>query len=261
MVARVARKSARRTGFELDSLVRAGLDTLDFGFAIFDRSLALVASNKAFRTLRGYPAALCRPGTALVEFYRFNAKRGDYGPGDAEAHAQVRLARVRTRKAHDLEYALASGRILGVRYRPIADGGLVLAYADITARKRAEQEAERREAELEVALDNMPGALVYTDESLDIVVCNDRFAEMYPVPKSLLRRGRPYPDVPAAPGGERILRTRRCRRACRHARREPAQSHGQDFRGPHTRRPSIRGVSSPRCGRGDGDGHHRRHQS
>jgi|SRR5450631_355888 hypothetical protein len=63
------------------SLIRAGLDTLSFGFAIFDRNLKLVANNKAFRTLRGYPAALCKPGTELIEFYRYNAKRGDYGPG------------------------------------------------------------------------------------------------------------------------------------------------------------------------------------
>ena len=43
------------------------------------------------------------------------------------------------------------------------------------------------------ALDNMPGALAYTDEKLDIVVCNDRFAEMYPVPRELLQRGAHYP--------------------------------------------------------------------
>lgn len=45
---------------------------------------------------------------------------------------------------------------------------------------------------LQVALDNMPGALVYTDENLNIVFCNDRFREMYPVPADLLRPGRPY---------------------------------------------------------------------
>jgi signal transduction histidine kinase len=40
----------------------------------------------------------------------------------------------------------------------------------------------------------MPGALVYTDENLNIVFCNDRFSEMYRAPKRLLRCGRPYPD-------------------------------------------------------------------
>src|SRR6266550_1327870 len=50
------------------------------------------------------------------------------------------------------------------------------------------------DVQLQVALDNMPGALVYTDENLNIVICNDRFAEMYPVPGELLQPGRPYPE-------------------------------------------------------------------
>ena len=50
------------------------------------------------------------------------------------------------------------------------------------------------DARLHVALDNMPGALVYTDENLNIVFCNERFKEMYPAPRDLLQPGRPYPD-------------------------------------------------------------------
>ncbi|HUL01791.1 MAG TPA: PAS-domain containing protein, partial [Gemmatimonadales bacterium] len=48
------------------------------------------------------------------------------------------------------------------------------------------------ERHLQVALDNMPGAVVYTDENLNIVFCNDRFKEMYIVPQTLLLPGRPY---------------------------------------------------------------------
>jgi class 3 adenylate cyclase len=50
------------------------------------------------------------------------------------------------------------------------------------------------ERQLHVALDNMPGALAYTDETLNIVFCNDRFKEMYIVPQELLQPGRPYAD-------------------------------------------------------------------
>ena len=81
---------------------------------------------------------------------------------------------------------------MSVQYSPTSHGGLVLAYADITTRRRAELEFARKEAQLKVALDNMPGALVYTDDELNIVVCNDRFADMYPVPRTLLLPGRPY---------------------------------------------------------------------
>jgi hypothetical protein len=43
-------------------------------------------------------------------------------------------------------------------------------------------------------MDNIPGALVYTDQDLNIVFCNDRFAAMYPVPRELLQPNQPYPD-------------------------------------------------------------------
>ncbi|HTP97860.1 MAG TPA: PAS-domain containing protein [Casimicrobiaceae bacterium] len=175
-------------------LLRAGLDTLAFGFAIFDRDLRLVTSNKAFRTLRGYPAALVKPGTEIVELYRYNARRGDYGAGDVEAHAMSRLTRARGREPYSLEHVTSSGQLLLVRYTPIVHDGLVLAYEDITARKAAERAAAQKEAQLAVALDNMPGALAYTDAHGMIVLRNPRFAEMYPAPKELLAPGRPYPE-------------------------------------------------------------------
>ena len=177
------------------SMIDAGLHALNVGFAIFDKNLKLVTSNRAFRTLRGYPLTLTRPGTDIIELYRFNAERSDYGPGDAEAQAISRMERVRERKAHQLEYELGNGRILNIRYAPIPQGGLVLSYADITEERRAAIDVKRKENQLHVALENMPGALAYTDDALNIVLCNDRFAEMYPVPKELLRAGRPYPDL------------------------------------------------------------------
>jgi class 3 adenylate cyclase/PAS domain-containing protein len=177
------------------TLVEAGLDALDVGFAIFDRNLKLVANNRLFGTLRGYPVDLLKPGTDIIELYRFNAERGDYGPGDAEAQAMSRMERVRQGRPYELDYELATGRILGIRYAPIPDGGLVLSYSDITERKLAERALARKEAQLHVALDNMPSCLAYTDDALNIVVCNNRFIEMYPVPRDLFDSGRPYSDL------------------------------------------------------------------
>ena len=174
--------------------MRVAIDAVSFGFGVFDEDLKLVICNKAFRTLRGYPPALCEPNTEIIEFFRFNAKRGDYGEGDVEELAKSRWNRVRKRRSYELEHKLASGQVLHIQFTRISRGGLVLSYEDITDRKQAEKKVADKEAQLRLAMDNMPGALVYTDEELEIVVCNRRFSEIYQVPKELLQAGRPYPE-------------------------------------------------------------------
>ena len=175
-------------------LLRAAIDAVSFGFGVFDEDLKLVIWNKAFRTLRGYPPALCKPGTEIIEFLRFNAKRGDYGEGDIDDLVRSRWARINEHRSSELEHDLPSGQVLHIQYTRISRGGMVLSYADITERKRAEKNVADKEAQLRLAMDNMPGALVYTDEELNVVVCNRRFSEIYQVPKELLRPGRPYPE-------------------------------------------------------------------
>ena len=56
----------------------------------------------------------------------------------------------------------------------------------------AEHQRGSVEAQLKVALDNMPGALMYTDALLNIVFCNVQFRQMYTVPSELLQR---WPDI------------------------------------------------------------------
>lgn len=121
-----------------EGLLRVGFDAWSLGFAVFDADLRLVTSNEAFRVLRDYPERLNRPGTALAELYRFNARRGDYGPGDVGSQVAARLARARSREAHELEYELATGRTLRIRYAPLSAGGLILSYADVTELRTAE---------------------------------------------------------------------------------------------------------------------------
>ena len=122
------------------ALIDAGLDALDIGFAIFDQNLKLVDEQQGISQLARLP------GHAVPARHRYHRvlslqcrarrlrSRRRRSAGDI-AHG----ARPRTRRPHELEYELASGRILNIRYAPIPDGGLVLSYSDITARKRAER--------------------------------------------------------------------------------------------------------------------------
>jgi len=89
--------------------------------------------------------------------------------------------------AHVIEYA-----------EPVAlsvsgKGQWIGAVQDITELRQAQADLIETEAHLRSALDNVPGALVYINEHLDIVLCSSRFAEYYEVPPELLQSGAHYP--------------------------------------------------------------------
>ncbi len=56
------------------------------------------------------------------------------------------------------------------------------------------RELAEKEAQLLIAFDSMPGLLVYTDDDLNIVLCNERFSKMYRAQREMLQPGQPYPD-------------------------------------------------------------------
>ncbi len=158
-----------------------------------DEALNIVVCNDRFAEMYPVPKSLLRRGRPYPGFLRHLAEHGYYGPGDVDALVARRVESLRHPSGETFEDRTPDGRVYEVYRRRAGAGGTVTAITDVTGLKRAEESLARKEGELSVALDNMPGALVYTDEALDIVVCNDRFAEMYPVPRGLLRTGQPYP--------------------------------------------------------------------
>jgi class 3 adenylate cyclase/PAS domain-containing protein len=159
-----------------------------------DDDLKIVVCNDRFREMYPAPRSLLQPGRPYPEFLRYLAEHGYYGEGDVDALVARRVESLRNPSSRSFEDRAPDGRIYRIIRRKAAEGGTVTVMTDITEQKQAEESLAQKEAELHVALDNMPGALVYTDENQNIIVCNDRFKEMYPVPDDLLQPGRPYPD-------------------------------------------------------------------
>ena len=125
------------------TLIRASLDLLNEGFGIFDAELKMVAWNRGFAELNQYPEALCRPGTPLEAMLRFNAERGDFGPGDADAQVSERMSELSRWSAarfprRGVEQRTPEGRILSFFCRPVAGGGLALIYEDVTEARAVE---------------------------------------------------------------------------------------------------------------------------
>jgi class 3 adenylate cyclase/PAS domain-containing protein len=177
-----------------DAQLHVALDNMPGALVYTDQDLKIVFCNDRFKEMYRAPPDLLRPGRPYPEFLRYLAENGYYGDGNVEALVAQRVESLRNPSGKGFEDHTPDGRYYRILRRRSAEGGTVTVMTDITEQKQAERTLSEKEAQLHVALDNMPGALVYTDRDLKIVFCNERFKEMYRAPSELLQPGRPYPD-------------------------------------------------------------------
>lgn len=137
---------------ERGALTLASLDHLHEAISIFDRDLRLRVWNRRFVELLDFPPELIRDGLPLAELFRFNARRGEYGPGDPETQVEERVKLAERFESHGLERTRSNGTVLEIRGEPIAGGGFITVYEDITARRRAEAELRESHEQLEARI-------------------------------------------------------------------------------------------------------------
>lgn len=175
--------------------LQVALDNMPGALAYTDANLDIVFCNDRFREMYAVPSALLEPGCPYAGLLHYLAQNGYYGEGDVDAHVARRLESLRNPSGQSFEDRTPDGRWLRVLRRKVLQGGTITVMTDITEQKQVEQSLAEKESQLHVALDNMPGALAYTDQDLKIVFCNDRFKEMYIVPLELLQPERPYAEL------------------------------------------------------------------
>jgi len=124
---------------ERTSHLQAIVDNFPGGIGLFDRDLRLLVCNERAKSLLELPAHLFAAArTALEDLLRFNAQRGEYGPGDVELQVAERMALSRTGSTYAFQRERPNGTVLDVRGVPLDDGSFLTTYMDITERHRAE---------------------------------------------------------------------------------------------------------------------------
>ena len=126
------------------NLIMTMIDHMTQGVSVVDQNMCLVAWNNQYLKLFDYPKDIVYVGCPISDLIRYNAERGECGPGSIDEHVRKRIHWMKVGSAHEFERIRKDGRVIQMRGNPIEGGGFVTTFADITAFRENEAVLEGR---------------------------------------------------------------------------------------------------------------------
>ena len=136
---------------EQTAILEATMENMGQGISMFDADQKLIVRNRKLLELWDYPADLVDPGTPAEDLFRFNASRGEYGPGQLEDQVRIRAEKFQSLEPWVMEHLRPNGKAIEIRFTPLPGGGFVATFTDITERRLIEEALRRAKDEAEQA--------------------------------------------------------------------------------------------------------------
>jgi PAS domain S-box-containing protein len=162
------------------AMLQTMLDHVAQAIAMFDAEHRLVAWNDQLRALLDLPDDLLAGAPRYADFVAHLAERGDFGVASAGIDAAVRELTSGLDAPRTDERMLPDGRILECRRNPLAEGGLILIYTDVSEQRHADYLVQDSERRLRTILEKAPVALaVIGQEDGEVKQVNARFRKLF----------------------------------------------------------------------------------
>jgi signal transduction histidine kinase len=125
-------RAARLQAQRLTTLI----ENLPFGVTLVGSDMRHEAFNRRFLDLFRLSGDALRVGDGFEKFTRHKAALGEFGEGDIEWDVRARIKRQASPATERIERERSDGTTLEVFLIPLSDGSFVIAYFDITDRKK-----------------------------------------------------------------------------------------------------------------------------
>ena len=181
---------------EAPNAIQDSLDQLSQGISVIDSELKLILFNRKFAELLEFPQEMVRIGTPLEAFFRYNAERGEYGPGDIDGLVGERMELAKKREPHVFERTRPDGMTLEIVGNPLPDGGFVTTYTDITEKKAAERKLRQQAELLSKLLDHSPSIIAVRDVEGRYQLINKAYEEAFGISDAEVKGKTPSEIIP-----------------------------------------------------------------
>jgi len=189
------------------SLLEQAFNNLSLGLIICDNKYEVVFCNKRYIEIYGLSSEQVKPGTPVRDLiqHRFNLGFKVLSKPDEYSRQRAGNAVVPGTTVHQY----TDGRIISYTIYPLPDGGAMATHEDITAREeirarlknqyqlgKEQEEALRiRNLQFDSAINNMSHGLCFFDAAHRLIVCNDRYVEMYDLPRDRIGPGTSLAEI------------------------------------------------------------------
>ncbi|HLH89061.1 MAG TPA: PAS-domain containing protein [Xanthobacteraceae bacterium] len=192
------RVRAERRVQEANAYLRDVIEALPAGLILYDHEDRFVLCNKRFDAIYQKTADLRVPGMRFEDILRVGMARGFYNEAEGrdEAWLKERVA-AHNRPSSVYEQRHANGQWVRIEDSLTSNGGHIGIRVDITELKQREEELRLENMKLDAAMQNMSQGLVMFDHDGRLIVCNQRYAELYRLPPELTRPGVSQKDTMA----------------------------------------------------------------
>ena len=171
---RNAEHEVREQKLKLD----AALNNMSQGLCMYDATGRLILCNERYRQLYNLTPQDVMPGRTLWELFLLRKQRGLL-KDDPNKYIDSLKRALSQGKGVDFVIELNDDRVIAIANRPLADGRWVSTHEDITAHRRAQERLNKHKLQLDTALNNMSQGLCMFDDDAHLMLCNQRYLQMY----------------------------------------------------------------------------------
>ena len=189
---------------EQKAIVQLTMDNIDQAILMLDENMTVSAYNQNYLSMFDISAREINENPAFENLALLVSQK--LFDVVTEEHPENRTEQARRRDQFTSTQETTDGRVLETRHFPLAEGGCVRTYTDITERRAAEEEINRQKDIAELAMESIDEGMVMADGNMNVVAYNLRVLDMFGVTEQEMNAHVNYDDLLTFVHNEKLKR-------------------------------------------------------